>query len=217
MNDVLIDTANRPHAAGLIRQGTPLRSQAWLSQFERARWEAQPRYQGAADMPATQISNEKASPTEADRFGMRRRYDQPEETPSLSRMAELIPPALDRFEASDTHFANKKEILASAIETPAIVGAAVRKSSSIDRSTPQTERASTPTQSFGTQWSSRSIHAHVGEQATTVWIRDAGLSPQQAVRLLERLRPLLGGDQATGTGFIQLTVNGSAVLPGGQR
>lgn len=217
MNDVLIDAASRPLAAGLIRPGTPLRSQAWLSELERARWEAQPRYEGAPDMPVTQVANEKANSAEADRFGVLRPFDQPETTPRSSRIADLALPALDLFVESDTHFANKKVMHVPAMETPEIVGAPVRNSNSVDRSRPQTETVATLTQSFGTRWSSRSIHTHVGEQATAVWIRDAGLSPQQAVRLLERLRPLLSGDRATSAGVIQLTVNGRAVLPGGHR
>jgi hypothetical protein len=62
----------------------------------------------------------------------------------------------------------------------------------------------------GEPWQARSVHVHVGEQATGVWVRDARLLPDEAVRLLERLRPLLAGAHEAQSS-IRLTVNGRPV------
>jgi hypothetical protein len=55
------------------------------------------------------------------------------------------------------------------------------------------------------------VHVHVGEQATSVWIRDANLTAQQALAVLERLRPNLNTAGGTAALPLHLTLNGQAV------
>jgi hypothetical protein len=215
------------HAAGAAQAPrtalTSQRAQSWLLELERARWEAQPRYDRPADsgLPQSDVGGQPgadalhaASPGPA----------------AAERIASGVGPAVApdatirdaRMQAHRSGAqAPARDAPGATMATPAAAAIAPRAAALGAAAQPANDCAmppgGTPAASDSTaaasphramEWPARSVHAHAGEHSVSVWIRDAGMSPQQALRLLERLRPLLAGTAATP---LQLTLNGRAV------
>ena len=72
--------------------------------------------------------------------------------------------------------------------------------------------AASPTRAAGStaEWAARSLHVHVDQDGTSVWIRDAKLSVQEALQMLEKLRPTLHRSAADAAP-VRLTLNGQTV------
>jgi hypothetical protein len=197
------------------RTGAPVRTQVWLSELERARWAAQPRYQGPQDLAKAERVDAATALEEVSTADSRGKHADQATVLSLSgHGAQLVltDEAPSLLELSGAAHEEAPAAAASPTVMPAASGAA-SYSAARDRLSPPIEQAGAPTRHANAQWSTRSVHAHVGEQSTMVWIRDVGISPQQAVRLLERLQPVLGVDQSATERPIQLTVNGQTVEP----
>lgn len=182
-----------------------LRCDAWLREYERARWQAQPRYQAAqppstgSEVPESAAAGEHvlASASEVVRVQhvcRESRAEAPQRESAVHGAAQAKP--LQQGSAS------------SMVEPslPMAVPAPVTISTRSGRPEPQAVRRHNAPQR-GIEWQSRCVHVHVGEHSTSVWIRDAHLLPHEAVRLLDQLRPL----RAALNEIVRLTVNGHAV------
>lgn len=187
----------------------PVRPDAWLLELERARWQAQPRYDGAQEdasrAPLTELPDEPAHTVDTPQQNDR------DAASSVDAAQDFAPHhAAGSMPASPKSGVSLRAApdAASFAGMPQATALSTRRAAAFAAATPAaTQPHSDPA---STPWSSRSIHVHVGEQATNVWIRDARLQPHEALRLLEQLRPLVGYDlQAYAP--VRLTVNGQPV------
>jgi hypothetical protein len=205
------ETAVQPAPRGVSPQAEPQQgSQSWLREWEQARWQEQPRYetQGPQDDKAPVVLEVQPAAV-ASTVGAVQHLAEAQTT-QLSRNddvnalelrrgvanAQALPPASRPH--ADLVIAPPAPSLSSATNTKAarpVVPAAEKRSADL---------ATDP------EWAAHSVHVHVGEEATSVWIRDANLTAQQALVLLERLRPNL--NTAGGATLpLNLTLNGQAV------
>lgn len=184
---------------------------AWLREFEHARWTAQPRFD-----PADPAS------------GADRRADAPSPPPAS------IPSALDHdappgdvgrqepaFEPVQTVLAARAALgglpfarMHRPMTAPMVVaGAASRPviQALADASADRTERVDAMAHAAPeTECPQRMVHVFVGDGSTSVWIRDARLKTQDAVRVLNELEidaPAAGKHRQV----IHLSLNGRPV------
>jgi hypothetical protein len=214
MSDLRIrPAAFTPQASHANPAPVDTRSDAWLREFERARWQAQPHYergaapaatddQAGADQPAGALPAAPSRHASTDAAaGTPEAAERPAATPFTQDMPREQGAAVHGPGAPAAALA-----AAPAPTTPVIADAEANEAPA-----PHTRAAP-----GDAQWSARTVHVHAGEQCTSVWIRDARLSPQDAVRLLERLRPLAGPALDPGAD-VRLTVNGRPVDRNPQR
>lgn len=191
------------------------RSQAWLIELERARWQAQPRYEpGAADADASSDAPARAGREPGGNALRQRGVEGRLEGLSVGEDSSHAQPACSQF-PSDTPVAVGRALTIgeAALAPPAPLAVPLGDRRARADGAPAADehaasRASAPP--AGTQWQTRSVHVQVGEQSTAVWVRDARLMPDDAVRLLEQLRPLIAKGQDADAP-IRLTVNGQPV------
>jgi hypothetical protein len=207
------DIVLQPAPRGVNVQTAPRQAtQSWLREWEQARWQEQPRYEVQAqqdhqDQPvapelsaalaptvaaAQPLAESQAAPTSHDNAAQATEHALGAHVPSVNTVGALVTPHSSH---PNTTFAMVKAVPALTLATNAKTTHPVASVA---------ESASKP------EWAAQSVHVHVGELATSVWIRDANLTPQQALALFERLRPDL--QAASGAPRpLHLTLNGQAV------
>jgi hypothetical protein len=197
------------------------RSDAWLREFERARWQAQPHYERGAAPAATddQAGAEQqagALPAAPSRHAS---TDVAAGTPEAAERQAATPftQEVPREQGAAAHGPSTPAAALAAAPAPTrpVIGDAITDAIA-DAEANEAPAPHTRAAPGDVQWSARTVHVHAGEQCTSVWIRDARLSPQDAVRLLERLRPLAGPALDPGAD-LRLTVNGRPVDRNPQR
>lgn len=184
------------------------RCDAWLREFERARWQAQPHY----ERDAARLAADGEAPGELHHAAMPPTPLRQATTDAINSALEAVMPETTALpsqgdpSARDAH-GRARYSAAGAPEAPAAgftAAPAVARPTSAEAEAAEAPLARTRPTPADAQWSSRHVHVHAGEQCTSVWIRDVRLSSQDAVRLLDRLQPELGPD-------LRLTLNGRPV------
>ncbi|HWH82090.1 MAG TPA: hypothetical protein VNU71_07615 [Burkholderiaceae bacterium] len=191
------------------------RQAAWLLQLERARWQAQPRYQNAGNADL-------GTPGPADHEGAAHQEHLAGTNAAPAAGTEASPaPAVPQVASAEAPHWPTAALLASRVADPAnsfshtvlpIRPGAVAPSPDADAApgvTPALPEAPAADAALP-EWQQRSVHVFVGEEATTVWVRDARLQPDGVARLLKSLRSLVdrGADSHAP---VRLTVNGQRV------
>ncbi len=187
------------------------RPEAWLKEFERARWEAQPRYrsgEGGAGQARTGEGTPSALPgelavTHAEREAM-------VEYAAGSANAQAASPGKGPAWAAST-----AAFIARAPATSLSPGWSplLSRSEPIEYELLRLLRAATKAKSAGGEpWSARNLHVQDEGDAWAVWIRDADITAQRVQDLLQTIEHLAaqGGQRKR----LRLTVNGQPFAPG---
>jgi hypothetical protein len=190
---------------------TPIQREVWLAHLERARWDAQPRYEAAADRDAA--GGEERLPADADMrspVAAAARQDD-----ASGEQAVCGDAALEPARHSTAELLLARAAGAAGLGAPPAMNGSVPPVPTMpmhdDETAPVHVQADAelPGEPAADAWQSRSVHVFVGDEATTVWVRDARLRSEDGARLLEQLRPLLGDGSAQTP--VQLNVNGQRV------
>ena len=196
----------------------PARQEAWLLELERARWNAQPRYERlgndghASAEPATPVSETPDASLPLLVHGL-------DPLPLHGRVLGAtggVLPASSLPQSSLTQVdANQQAPVqtttaAAAVLEPAVANASEPSPEPVQAHT--TQRWTQLQPQSHPQWQARAMHVFVGEQTTSVWVRDSRLQARDAERLLQALRPALGHAQASAQ-TVQLKLNGHDVHP----
>ena len=203
------DTGLPPAVRG---EGPPVESrhnpQAWLREWEQARWNDQPRYQrsddggdaAAADVAATAFADVVAvlaDATEIPVTNTKATSDLP--VPDAAAGAVPVASTLSGVQGA-----------AASTLTAALQPAQRTTTLPLAKATAPVAAAPSRAAAAAAEWAARSLHVHVDQDGTSVWIRDANLSVQQALQMLEKLRPTLYRAGAE-TMPLRLTLNGQTV------
>jgi hypothetical protein len=203
------DTAGPPAPRGLTPQAAPRQAtQSWLREWEQARWQEQPRYETLRQQDGQAAS----TPETAAMFAATTLSDAlpvggPQTAPFVhDGGGHAVEPPLGVADARFPPHAYRPNVAAAIVpHAPSLLAGAKAM-----RAVLPVAATSAFDPSARSEWAAHSVHVHVGEQATSVWIRDAKMTAQQALGLLERLRPSLS--MAGGAAVpLQLTLNGQAV------
>lgn len=196
-----------PGTGAVPTASTTVRQEAWLLELERARWQAQPRYRQVEVMPGEAGGNE----AEHLQAGTGRRTAAAQEAlgsdsdPVAQRASAPAAPDWPTSTLLSGHLAMPSASAPSQRTPPApTVSPCDRDPVLADVQAPPAEDAPATQRQA---WQQRSVHVYVGEEATSVWVRDARLQPEGAGKLLQQLRFLLDGDRSP----VQLSVNGQPV------
>lgn len=190
-----------------------LQRQSWQQEFERARWQAQPRYQAATTSEATASPAETAAQHEA---ALTVGPMQGEASSFLDERSRSISTATmtDAVLAPDMPEAHQRAVVP--LEThvqghasASVIAARSRAAMSESQAAAVADPASPPRQTWNatSPWLQRVVHVHAGEHTTAVWIRDARLLPEQALQVLDTLEASRSELPDAGKP-IELTLNG---------
>jgi hypothetical protein len=206
------DTAVQPAPRGTSPQTEPQQaSQSWLREWEQARWQEQPRYetQGPQDDKALAVAQAQAAAVDTKAIATQSLVEAPSAPLSRDDSVSAVEPQPGVVSAQALPHASRSQA-AFAVAQPAVSQPSAANTKAARPAAPAVE-ASAADVATRPKWAAHSVHVHVGEQATSVWIRDANLTAQQALAVLERLRPNLNTAGGTAALPLHLTLNGQAV------
>jgi len=210
MMDIHLNAFTAPAAvaaAPASSAGPALQSHAWLREMEQARWQAQPRYAPASEQ------GDRPQPQDAEyQPGVRARPKlEPATAPPVQRATAQAPESAASRLATEhlaTHCpaasrpsTSHPELLAQASQ------AFVYRDAERRRAPPPVPAV--PTRMADKPWALRQVHVQPGEEALSVWVRDAQLDAPQARALAEQLALLSEHPSARRT--VRLVVNGQPV------
>jgi hypothetical protein len=205
------DTAVQPAPRGTSPQTEPQHaSQSWLREWEQARWQEQPRYetQGPQDDKALAVPAQAAA-VDTKVIATQSLVEAPSAPLSRDDSVGAVEPQAGVVSAQAMPHATRSPV-AFSVAQPAVSHPSAANTKAARPVAPAAEASAADVVTH-TEWAAHSVHVHVGEQATSVWIRDANLTAQQALALLERLRPNLNTAGGTAAQPLHLTLNGQAV------
>lgn len=195
-------------------QADPGTLQAWLRELEQARWDARSAQgrdsdQGhasgatgpdASDPRRTADSPAASHPAESDAHRLQR---QAAAAPSLFMAGAVATSAMRQGQAS-TDQAQPPPTPSAWSAPPTMVGRAGRAAG--ERGHQAASPSETQRPEPADQWQPSAMHVESSDDGVTVWLRDARLTAQDALRLNERLRRVFPGT-------VRLSVNGQPVVP----
>ena len=194
-------------ASGAAR-APAVRNDAWLQEFERARWDAQPRYRGG-DSGAAPAQEPPMAPSAS-----------PALKPQAPHLADAeaaptgAPPALpsqggaEAVHASAAAFVARSTGTGSPLASPPSLAPAERMREELLRLLGAQRQLRTVT---GEPWSARNVHVQADGDAWSVWIRDASLTPRELAPLLKALAQI--AERAGERNPSRLTFNGHPLDP----
>jgi len=186
------------------------RPEAWLKEFERARWQAQPRYksgEGGAGQAGTG-QGDTQSALQGDPAVTLAEREPMAEWAGIAHAQAGSPGVGPAWPASTAAFLAR----ASAPSLPPGWSPLLPGSDPIQHELLRLLRASTKARAAGGEpWSARNVHVQDEGEAWGVWIRDADITPQRVQDLLQTIEHLAaqGGQRKP----LRLTVNGQPFAP----
>lgn len=199
-----------PGTAAPAAKAPALGGGAWMKEFERARWEAQPRQRpGEGGVPG-QDPEQQAQ-----------RDFEPQRAPAAARDAQAAPTRSNGARATQAAGAPAADLPVSTAAFLARAGAGQPQGAAwtstlaaAERIRQEVLRAMTARgrSGPGEPWSARNVHVHAEGGGFAVWIRDAGITPQGVRDLLDTIERL--GADGGSRRAIRLTVNGQPFAAG---
>lgn len=196
---------------------TALQGQTWLRELELARWRAQPRYELApGGVGADGEAGASGHPDQGEVAGAVRPADSAGEACGGGKGDTAAATGFDAALASEIDLPSLPLRPGEARAVAQTVPTGRQADSDADAlasraATCEKEAAVHPR--LPALWQQRSVHVFVGEQATSVWIRDARLQTEEALQVLESLNTARADVRDAGRP-VQLNLNGHPVKRG---